>query len=144
MTLKKTTLILSSVLIFLLIFSACKKNSDNKVQPTEDNLAGTYKLTGLTWVYMGQTINVYDSLDDCEKDNLFRLNADLTLDFIDAGMVCSPPEDDTGTWYLSNDSLYLGDGNGAKIKSFDGTTLVLTGVPDSDPDVTATTTLKKQ
>ncbi len=111
-------------------------------------MPGPYKLVALTtWVSGGMTSNVYDSIDDCEKDNLIQLNTNLTAANIDAGIQCSPPENSTGTWHLAGDSLYL-DTNPAKINSFDGKTLVLVGHPTANgiPDITilATTTLMKQ
>jgi hypothetical protein len=107
-------------------FFSCSKEKDANGDITVENLSGTYELKALTWMSGSTNVNVYELLDDCEKDNLIRLNVDKTANYIDAGIVCSPPED------------------GGKIKSFDGTTLVLTGSPASDPGVTATTTLQKK
>jgi hypothetical protein len=126
-------------------FFSCSKEKDANGDITVENLSGTYELKALTWMSGSTNVNVYELLDDCEKDNLIRLNVDKTANYIDAGIVCSPPEEENGTWYLSGDSLYLSNGaDGGKIKSFDGTTLVLTGSPASDPGVTATTTLQKK
>ena len=68
-----------------------------------------------------------------------------TASFVDAGVKCVPPSDSTGTWSLSSntDTLYVA-GSASYIKSWDGSTLVLTnaenlgGIP-----VTATTTLEE-
>ena len=141
---------LSCIVLFLFalaIIVSCKKNDNPATPLTEANLAGTYALKALTWTYAGVTINVYDSLDACDKDNLLKLNTDKTLNFIDAGIVCNPSESANGVWALHGDSLVLG-GTGpiesSKIKSFDGTTLVVTGTPSGQPGVTGVTTLKKQ
>ena len=132
----------------MLVFAAgaCKKSgSSNNSSITIENLAGTYGLTSLTYTYAGITINIYDSLDACDKDNLVKLNTDKTVNFIDAGVRCDPPSDDNGTWDLKGDSIKFSDNyTSAKIESFDGKTLVLSGTPDGAPGVTATTTLVKQ
>ncbi|MBV9963801.1 MAG: lipocalin family protein [Parafilimonas sp.] len=143
---KKSLPAILIMIAIMSIVSACSKSgSSGGVIPTVENLSGTYALKALVWVYAGQTINVYDSLDACERDNLTALNSDKTIDYIDAGTVCNPPEDDNGTWDLKGDSLYTSaNTNASKIKSFDGKTLVLTGAPDGTIDVVATTTLEKQ
>jgi hypothetical protein len=140
-------LIMASVMLPLIIFVACKKNSNNNVAITSANIAKTYKLTGLIWLHAGISVNVYDSLPACEQDNLIKLNPDFTSNLVDAGIVCNPPLDGSGTWHLSADTLYF-DSTASKIKSFDGKTLVLTGYPSangvSDSTTLATTTLTKQ
>ncbi|MEO5594290.1 MAG: hypothetical protein ABIR15_15135 [Chitinophagaceae bacterium] len=131
---------------------SCQKNIDDFVTTgnmnaahTVANISGTYSLKSLTWTYMSTTISVYDSLDACEKDDLYKFNTNMTLDLIDAGIVCSPPGTDTEPWLLRNDSIFLGTSTGgAKIKSFDGITLVLSGTPVSDPGVNAVTTFVKK
>jgi hypothetical protein len=132
--------------LFLISFNSCKKSSSTSNARTVQNFSGSYNLTALTWTALGVTINVYDSLDACEKDNVIQLNADLTSNFIDGGIVCNPPEDDHGTWSLSanGDSLYFGS-TGSYIKSWDGKTLVVTGIEENGPpQVIGTTTLVKK
>ena len=137
----------------ILLVASCQKSADAAPdQGTSDpsahtvaNISGTYALKGLTWNFAGAVTNVYDLLDDCEKDDVFKFNTDMSLVRTDAGTICSPPGNDTGTWLLRNDSIYLGQStSGGKIKSFDGKTLVLTGAPPSDPGVVATTTFVKK
>lgn len=130
-----------------IVFSAiaCSKKNDNNNSITVENLSGTYALKALVWKLGTESINVYEALDACDKDNLIRLNADLTAGFIDDGIMCTPPENATGTWRLSGDSLYLSSSDlGGKITSFDGTTLVITGTVENQPSAVGTTTLKKQ
>ena len=137
--------IVYAVAIFTTLFiaTACKKDKNTNLAYTVANLTGTYGLTALVWSDGSRTENIYDSLDACERDNLIQLNADMTINYIDAGTVCAPPEDGIGAWSLSGDSLYL-DTDAAKIKSFDGKTLILTGVPLNNPGVIGTTTLTKK
>lgn len=128
-------------------YAGCSKSgsSPGNVAYTIENLSGTYELKGLSWNFGGLNVSVYDSLDDCEKDNLTQLNTDKTFKLIDAGTVCTPPEDGDGTWDLKEDSLIFDTDYGrTKIASFDGTILVLTGNPEGHTDVTATVTFKKK
>ncbi len=129
----------------ILIVVACQKTNNANTSISVSTLAGTYGIKAVTWTYMGATINVYDSFPACEKDNLIKLNPDLTVNYIDTGMVCVPSESTTGNWALKGDSLYISTTlQSAKIKSFDGTTLVLTGTVDSTNNITGTTTLQKK
>ena len=136
----------------IFMIASCQKSIDDfattgntNAAYTVANISGTYSLKSLTWTYLGTSISVYDSLDACEKDDLYKFNTNMTLDLIDAGIVCSPPGTDTEPWLLRNDSIFLGAStSGAKIKSFDGTTLVLSGTPVSDPGVNAVTTFVKK
>lgn len=131
----------------MLLYISCSKNSSvpSNVPFTIENLSGTYQLAALSWNYGGLNVNIYDSLDNCEKDNLTQLNTDKSFKLIDAGTVCTPPEDGDGTWDIKQDSLLFDTDYGhTKIESFDGTTLVLSGHPEGYEDVTATVTFKKK
>jgi hypothetical protein len=131
----------------LISFISCKKSDNVSNAKTVQNISGSYSLTGLTWTALGVTANVYDSLPPCEKDNIIQLNADGSAHEIDAKILCDPPETDSvTTWGLSpkGDSLYL-DNSPYLIKSWDGKTLVITGVVDDGPPVvTGVTTFVKQ
>lgn len=142
---KKYFVVVLIAAAFIITTTACSKESNGDSAVTVENLAGTYALKSLIWNSSSSTVNVYDSLDACEKDNLTKLNADKTAEFIDAGVACNPPEDDNGTWDLRGDSLYFSSSiNGAAIEGFDGKTLVLIGAPDGTTGVIATTILEKQ
>jgi hypothetical protein len=142
----RKTLLTAMAIFATLAFFACKKSSSTSNAKTVENLSGSYNLTALTWTTLGVSVNVYDSLPDCEKDNVIKLNTDLSLDFIDGVPVCTPDESDHGSWSLSSngDSLYFGT-TASYIKSWDGKTLVLTGiVDDGPPQVLGQTTLVKK
>ena len=127
---RKIQWIVSAFALFFL-YNACKK-SDNPASPanarTVQNFSGSYNLTALKGVIFGVTIDLYDSLPPCEKDNTIQLDSNLTAHFIDSGTPCVPPSDSTGTWSLSanTDTLYVA-GTANFINSWDGTTLVLVG-----------------
>jgi len=140
---------LFSSLLILMGFIACKK-SDNPAAPsnarTVANFSGNYSLTALLANYGGYSFNVYDTLPDCQKDNIITLNSNFTADFVDAGTKCVPPSDSLSTWSLSanTDTIYLA-GNAGLIKSWDGKTLILTSNESINGyAVVATTTLTKK
>jgi|SRR5450432_94696 hypothetical protein len=137
----------ASAIGFILVINACKKSaSNNSSAKTVQNLSGSYSLVSLTASLLGASVDLYDSLPACDKDNVIQLNANMSAQFVDAGVPCVPPSDSTGTWSLSSntDSIYV-DGSPNFIKSWDGKTLVLTSQEEiSGFPVTATTTLSKK
>src|ERR1700759_5149283 len=138
------TVVAAAAFIF---FISCKKSDNVSNAKTVQNIAGSYNLTGLTWTALGVTINVYDSLPPCEKDNILEFRSDGSAHEEDVKIMCVPPESDSvTTWSLSSkgDSLYL-DNSPYLIKSWDGKTLVITGIVDyGPPAVTGVTTFVKQ
>jgi len=143
----KSTLKYSS-LVFMMFFAAiaCSKNNDSiNVAFTVENISGTYILRALVWNYGGFNFNVYDSLEACEKDNYLVFNTDKTIDYIDGGTVCTPSSDDSGTWDVIGDSIIFSNNfDNAKIESYDGKYLILSGTPEDSPGVKATSTFEKQ
>jgi hypothetical protein len=139
--------LLSIALVITYLLPACKKSSNTSNARTVQNLSGSYNLTSLVWTSNGISVNVYDSLPACEKDNIFRLDADGSAHSIDVKILCDPlSPDSVTTWSLSanGDSLFLNN-QGVLIKSWDGKTLVYTGTLTTSPVlVTGATTLVKQ
>lgn len=136
----------ASAIALLLVINACKKSSNNSSAKTVQNLSGSYNLVALTASLSGISINLYDSLPACEKDNVIQLNANSTVNFIDADSLCSPKSDSTGTWSLSSnsDTIYVAS-SAFFINSWDGKTLVLNSTEEvSGFPVVATETLAKQ
>jgi hypothetical protein len=141
----------TAAITLILVINACKKSDSNSNNPsarTVQNFSGSYKLSAITASVLGLNVNLYDSLPACDKDNIIELDSNKEAHFIDAGVVCVPPSDSTGTWSLSSntDTLYIA-GTANFIKLWDGTNLMLTstenitGIP---VPVTATTTLVKK
>src|SRR5580765_5420292 len=114
---------ISAIALFLVI-SACSKSDNNKPSDarTVANLSGSYTITALTGSVGGVSINLYDSLKPCERDNVVQLDNTGIATFIDANTQCVPPSDSTGTWSLSSntDTIYVA-GGASYIKSWDGT-----------------------
>jgi hypothetical protein len=140
-------LFLSISIVIISSMPACKKNSTISSARTIQNLSGSYNLTSLVWTSNGISINLYDSLPACEKDNILRLDADGSAHSIDVKILCNPPEPDSvAAWSLSSnsDSLFFNNAE-VLIKSWDGKTLVYTGIVSYGPPlIIGTTTLVKQ
>ena len=136
----------ASAIALFLVISACSKSDKVSDARTVDNLSGSYTIISLTASLGGATINLYDSLKPCERDNVIQLDNTMTAQFIDEGVACVPPSDSSGSWSLSPnaDTIYVA-GGASYIKSWDGKTLVLTNSETiSGFPVTATTTLQKK
>ena len=124
------------VAIFSIVFlaGACTKREDSYSERTIANIAGTYQLTGFTKTINDITYNAFDTMSECQKNNLVQFNTDMTVDYIDAGNTCSFPANRRGTWWLEGGILYL-NGNVLRIKNFNGKTLALTAITADDPGV---------
>jgi hypothetical protein len=133
---------------FILVIIGCSKKNDAPatVTATTTNLVGTYKFTAETTKSgTSASVDEFASLDACEKDDLVKINSDASIDFIDAGTVCTPPNNDTTTWSLPNSTTFLIGGDSYTIKSFDGKTLILTYTQTTvTPNVAYTITIVKQ
>jgi hypothetical protein len=151
---RKRHWILSLLSLFLVII-ACKKTtpSSNPDAKTVQNLSGSYLITAINVNSSGVNFDEYASLTACQKDNIVKLNTDLSADYEDVGIICTPSETSTGTWSLSSnsDSLSISgistfpQGLSALIQSWNGTTLVLVGTNQiSGTTATTTVTLAKQ
>ncbi|MEO7312664.1 MAG: hypothetical protein ABIX01_19920 [Chitinophagaceae bacterium] len=123
---------LFSVLFISLVFFSCKKKTEAPQPPaqTKENIAGLYKLTALTLSTSGSAeTSVIDSyLTTCQKDDLQQLKTDFTFNYIDAGILCSPAGDKTGTWSLPAAGKITINGQAFDIVSFTGTVLVASTV----------------
>jgi hypothetical protein len=132
--------------VIVLLTASCKKDkSETKtVTPTKENLTGKYKIIAATVngvdVYNNSnaSVNVFEA---CDRDDEYYLNTDLSYDVVDAGTQCSPDNNWTGTWSLTNSTTIDLDGDVFTIKSFDGTTLVATY---TDQGITYSATYVKQ
>jgi len=124
-------------MLTMVIFSSCKKDKSDSPAITKENIAGTYKLIALT--VNGQSY--YEFLDPCEKDDDYKLNLDLTMEYVDAGTVCSPAGGYSSTWSLLGTNSIIIDSDTGTIDKFDGHVLKVTGVQSG---VTYSPTYSKQ
>jgi len=128
---KKTLLfVMVSATALLLIISGCSKKNDSQAS-TMKNVAGTYKLTASTGAFGGVTLNIYDSIPACHRDDNYMLNADSTYQIIDAGTQCNPPDNSQGTWFISGNYFIRNGTDSSTIKSFSGSQLVISYTDNS-------------
>ena len=116
--------------ILLLSITSCDKKGDGApttppdVTPTQINLVGTYK--PIKVVSMQNADITSEWLENCEKDNLFKLNADLTYLVEDAGTQCATSRFTSGEWSLTNSTTIVLDNEVGTIKRFNGINLDIT------------------
>ena len=105
--------------------ASCKK--DDNCELSSSSIVGTYKATSITYrASAGAPENdIYTNLDACAKDDLIIFNDNGSVIFQDAGQVCSPSGNDTGSWSLSGNTLLL-DGEPGTVSSFGCNEMVLT------------------
>ena len=143
------TLLTFTVFTIFITSISCKKSNTStggSGDKTVAGLSGSYKLTAQTLSTDGVVVDEYATYDACEKDDIAKLNTDLTYQTVDAGVVCDPPGNTNGNWNLSSnsDSLII-DGSSQFIESWNGKTLVLTEkASSSGHTLIATTTLVRQ
>ena len=111
----------------MLIFS-CKKDKGSSCTISMASISGSYKKTAVTYKASATSAEVdYFSTvfpDACEWDDINTFDTNGTSHLTDAGIVCSPPSTDNGTWSLSGNIMTTG-GVPFTIESFDCKTLVL-------------------
>jgi hypothetical protein len=89
------------------IFAGCKKSTEDKNSITKEHLVGSYKLTSLLYSTGGYSIDYAVIMDTCRRDDLYKLNGDMSMNRVDAGTVCSPATSFTSTWQLDNKKITL-------------------------------------
>jgi hypothetical protein len=128
-------------------FTACKKDKDESLAVTKENLVATYTVASIK-MKSGSTekdvTNDPNYVEQCEKDDQMILNADMTLEIKDAGTQCSPTSADTGSWSVDGNKLII-DGDENNIKSLSKNSLVLEeSWTISGVTMTITTTLNRK
>jgi len=134
------------LLIILGVILSCNKENDDDCSVTVSNLSATYRLTAMKYK---QTSNSAEQdylllLPACEKDDQIKLNANMSYDYVDAGIICSPPGNDQGTWALNGNTITSNGLLNGTIESFDCTTLILLMTDVNIPGDKLTMTLRKQ
>lgn len=116
--------------VVLMVIFSCK--SDPPVAPcTTDatSISGSYKITAYTYRENASSpeSDYYPILfpDACGRDDVLTFSTNGTYQKTDAGIVCSPPENDNGTWSLSGNTITI-DGDPDTIENFDCKTLIVT------------------
>lgn len=124
-----TVKFMAAALMMSSVLFSCKKEDvkEETCSISMQGLAGTYGLKAFKYK-MSATAPEQDflfTLDDCERDDVVKLNANGTSESQDMGIICSPSNSDSGTWSLSGNTI-IADGliNGT-IGSYDCKTLVI-------------------
>ena len=108
-----------------LLFTSCKKEGDKTIAPTRENLAGSYILVSIKYKTSSTPeVEVKDEiLDDCQKDDIFTLNSNMSFTYVDAGVQCDPSGSYSDNWVLEGNTISF-DMFEMPITKFDGKTLV--------------------
>ena len=119
-------------LFFLLAASipvllSCNDKKDATCELSSAAFAGNYKTTAVKYKASASAAEVdyYDVLfsNACEKDDYVTFNANGTYQLVDAGTVCVPSNNSSGSWSLSGNVLTV-DASPGTIESFSCTSYV--------------------
>jgi hypothetical protein len=94
-------------------FTSCKKSEDATCTLSASTITGTYKITSLKL----NGVDLFPLSDACDKDDTFTLNANGSFIITDAGVVCTPSNNDTGTWSLAGSTISI-DGDTGNVSNF--------------------------
>lgn len=140
---------LAFVVLVASAFTACKKDKEESLAITKENLAATYTLASVTVKATGtpETDITKDYVEACEKDDQVILKADGTYQYKDLGTACDPNGDETGTFSVSGSTLSITidqDIDQVTIKSLTNKKLVIEETGDwGGTTVTFTTTFNR-
>ena len=118
-----------SLFVLSVVLVSCKKD-DKNCDLNSANFVGSYKVTAITYKANATTpvVDEYATLPVCEKDDVITFNANGTITYTDAGVVCSPSGSSTGVWALSGNTVTLdGTAYGVAAFSCSGTTITESG-----------------
>jgi len=95
--------------------SSCKKDKDCSLDSS--SITGTYKVIHSYYKANSTTAEVdeYTTWDACEKDDLIKIMAGGALIFQDAGVVCTPAGDESGTWSLNGTTITVAFAGGSPV-----------------------------
>lgn len=136
------------LLIFLPLAFSCKKEKSNSgCTISMQSIAGSYRITAVGYKASSSSteIDYYDQFfsDPCERDDILTFSTNGTWVQQDAGIVCSPSNDDNGNWSVSGQVMNV-DGDDVDIKSFDCKKLVLVNILSPSTGEQFTLTLTRQ
>jgi hypothetical protein len=133
------------------VIVSCKKPPVDPVEVCQTDAAsiiGSYKIIACTYKGGPQfpEINYMYTLfpDSCDRDDIYRFNANDSYQIMDIGLVCPISNDYAGTWkFISSTSLAI-DGDPIILESFDCTTLVIVNTDTQQPGDRLKLTMRKQ
>lgn len=134
---KKITLIIAA-LAFLTIAS-CKKEEEKKSK-TDYLTSSPWKMTGLTVDLGAGPVDIFATIEACEKDDTQKYNVGGTGLESEGATKCDPadPQSEPFTWaFAAGETQLVIDGETATINTLDANTLSIK-ITDPDGNVTAT------
>jgi len=125
----RLTKVMAAAFISVFTLFSCQKDNNNEQQCsiTTANIAGTYKLTALTYKASSTSPeqDYFQFMDVCERDDKITFNTNGTYNYQDVGIVCTPDGDDTGTWSLNGTTITSDGMIAGTVQSFDCSTLIV-------------------
>ncbi len=137
---KKTIL---AAFLLSAVLTSCKKN-DKNCDLNQANFTGAYKTTSVKYKANSSSseIDIFALSDACEKDDVITFNANGSYIVQDAGIKCSPPGDDNGTWSLSGSAINI-DGEIGTVTYFDCKNATITLAGSAQGELTTLTIVKQ-
>ncbi len=118
--------LLPALAFFLFGLNSCKKSDAvEKVTYTSAQIAGSYTLSSIIYTaHDSPTEDFTDTyLENCQQDDVYELNGDMTFNYYDAGEICEPSGDYQSNWTLDENRLEF-DFYQMEIEKYDGKILV--------------------
>jgi hypothetical protein len=115
----KKSILLSFVFTAILLFCKKEKSASNNCSTNVSSIAGCYKTVSVKYKANSSSSeqDLFAILNTCEKDDIIKLNTNVTAEYINAGTACSPNGSDTSNWTLNGNTITM-DGTAGSILLF--------------------------
>jgi Lipocalin-like domain len=98
----------------IISFASCKKSEEATCPLSAATIVGTYKVSTIKVNGVDVTSAIIDA---CQRDDTYTFNVNGSYVTTDAGVVCSPNNNDSSTWSLAGNTLIF-DGDTATLSDF--------------------------
>jgi hypothetical protein len=110
------------------MFLSCDKyeGTPNTCMSNMSSIAGSYKTKAIQYKASSTATeqDLFAILNVCEKDDIIKLHANGTAEYLDAGTTCNPNTSFTSNWSVNGNSITM-DGTAGTIQLFDCKKLVV-------------------
>jgi hypothetical protein len=136
--------IVTALVISIIVLISCKKNNEKSCNLSESSFIGTFKTKSVIYKSNASDpgYDMFLSWDDCQKDDLMVIYSSHTILYQDAGTLCYPGGNATGTWTLSGNAVVV-DGQAGTVTYFDCNNTVIS-YPQGTTNATITLSLVRQ
>ncbi len=143
---KKNFLLSLLGLSVLLAVSSCKDKNEEAIPLTKSQLlsGATWRLTGVSVSQLGVTIDLFQQLSSCDKDNLTLYKTGGAFEVNEGATKCSstdPQIVESGTWALTTNETKLSTTSGGFTDVYDILELTATTLKVKQTDQSGTTTI---